>query len=198
MTGAIVTIPVWILLVDILINRRQSIIWYFLDFFRHLLVFGGTAFAVQFLWKTDWRLGAIAVIPIFVLLLNLFGFITIHLYNYTPEVRAGRKKYSDEDEGDLWEHSFPGYKEEQAAFDRDLTSLLDNEVIIDSLRHFGYDADFLTNIMERLRAIGNAKAVKTLLRDPSKVNRVLETFSREDWTDMSKIISVSNYLEYGL
>ena len=52
--------------------------------------------------------------------------------------------------------------------------------------------------MQGLRATGNAKAVKNLLRDPSKVDSVLETFLREDWTGMDKIISVSNYLEYGV
>ena len=114
------------------------------------------------------------------------------------QMNASHDKSSDEDEGDFWEQYFPGYKEEQTAFDRDLASVLGNQAINDSLRHFGYDKAFLKNLMERLRAMGNVKAVKTLLRDPSKVNRVLETFSREDWTDMSKIISVSNYLEYGV
>ena len=99
---------------------------------------------------------------------------------------------------DFWERYFPGYKKKQATFDRNLASLLENQAICDSLRQFGYDAAFLKNLMERLRALGNAKAVKTLLRDPSKVNRILETFSREDWTDMDKIISVSNYLEHGI
>jgi len=51
--------------------------------------------------------------------------------------------------------------------------------------------------MERLWAMGNTKSIKTLLRDTSKINRVMEAFSREDWTDMDRIIYVSNYLEYG-
>jgi len=99
---------------------------------------------------------------------------------------------------DFWERYFPGYKKKQSTFDQNLASLLGNQAISDSLHQFGYDVAFLKNLMERLRALGNAKAVKTLLRDPSKVNRILETFSREDWTDMDKIISVSNYLEHGV
>ena len=114
------------------------------------------------------------------------------------KVKWSQCKRIDIDGPDFWDRYFLGYKKKQAMFDRDLTSLLGNQVISDSLRQFGYDAAFLKNLMERLRALGNAKAVKTLLRDPSKVNRVLETFSREDWTDMDKIISVSNYLERGV
>jgi len=114
------------------------------------------------------------------------------------KVKWSQCKRIDIDGPDFWDRYFLGYKKKQAMFDRDITSLLGNQVISDSLRQFGYDAAFLKNLMERLRALGNAKAVKTLLRDPSKVNRVLETFSREDWTDMDKIISVSNFLEHGI
>lgn len=98
---------------------------------------------------------------------------------------------------DLWEQYFPGYKEEQATFERDLESLLVNQNIIHSLHQFGYDAAFLKDLMVRLRGTGNTKALKNLLQEPYMVNKVLETFSREDWSDESKIISVSNYLEYG-
>lgn len=114
------------------------------------------------------------------------------------KVKWSQCKRIDIDGPDFWDRYFLGYKKKQATFDRNLTSLLGNQAISDSLRQFGYDAAFLKNLMERLRALGNAKAVKTLLRDPSKVNRILETFSREDWTDMDKIISVSNYLERGV
>ncbi len=113
-------------------------------------------------------------------------------------VKGSQCKRIDIDGPDIWDHYFPGHKKEQAMFDRDLTSLLGNQVISDSLQQFGYDAAFLKNLMERLRALGNAKAVKTLLREPSRVNRVLETFLREDWTDKDKIISVSNYLEHDI
>ena len=99
---------------------------------------------------------------------------------------------------DLWDRYFPGYKKEKAAFERNLASLLANEAIGESLRQYGYDAPFLKALMQRLRAVGNAKAVTVLLTDPSKLNTVLETFSREDWSDENKIISVSNYLEYGV
>ena len=69
--GVVVIIPMWILLADLVVFRRRSLTWYLLDFLRYILVFAGTAVIIQFLWKIDWRLGAIAAIPIFVLLLNL-------------------------------------------------------------------------------------------------------------------------------
>ena len=93
--GVVVSYPVSILLIDLLLERKKSFTWYLNDFLRHILVFGGTVVAVQFLWKINWLLGATSAIPIFILLLNLFGFLTLPLYYFTPETRADHKEYND-------------------------------------------------------------------------------------------------------
>ncbi len=93
--GVVISYPVSILLGDVLIEREKSFSWYFCDFIRYILVFGGTVLAVRFLWKIDWRLGAIAAIPIFILLVFLFGLLTAPVYYFTSESWAARKKYDE-------------------------------------------------------------------------------------------------------
>ena len=89
--GAVVAVPVWILLVDVFINRRKSITWYLLDFLCSILTFGGTAVIAWYLWKIDWRIGAISILPVFILLLNIIDFLTLRIYDITPEASAARK-----------------------------------------------------------------------------------------------------------
>ena len=91
--GIIIATPVWILLVCVFINGRKSLMWYILDFLRHILIFAGTAVVAWYLWKIDWRIGAISILPVFILLLNIIGFLTLPIYDITPEVRTGRKMF---------------------------------------------------------------------------------------------------------
>jgi hypothetical protein len=90
--GIVVAVPVWILLVDLFINRKKSITWYLLDFLRFILTFGGTAVIAWYLWKIDWRIAVISILPVFLLLLNIIGFLTLPVYYYVPpEARIARK-----------------------------------------------------------------------------------------------------------
>jgi len=93
LAALVAAVPVWILLTDLFVNRRKSVIWYFLDFVRHIIVFAGTGMSVWFIWKIHWILCVVTAVPIFVLLLNLVGFLTLPLYwsDLTPEGRAARK-----------------------------------------------------------------------------------------------------------
>jgi len=78
--GAVVAVPVWILLVDVFINKRKSVTWYLLDFIRFLVTFGGTAVIAWYLSRIDWRIGVISVLPVFILLLNTIGFLTLYVF----------------------------------------------------------------------------------------------------------------------
>lgn len=89
--GVVVVVPVWILLVDVIVNRKKSITWYLLDFLRFIMTFGGTAVIAWYLWKIDWRIGVIFILPGFILLLNIIGFLTLRVYDITPEASAARK-----------------------------------------------------------------------------------------------------------
>jgi hypothetical protein len=96
--GIVVAVPVWILLVCVFMNRRKSITWYLLDFLRHILTFAGTAVVAWYLWKINWIIGAISIFPVFILLLNIIGFLTLRIYDITPESRAARKAFKDLDQ----------------------------------------------------------------------------------------------------
>ena len=56
--------------------------------------------------------------------------------------------------------------------------------------------DFLRDLMERFYATGNHKAL-TKISSMSNLHSVLEIYSSNDWTDESKFIEASNFLEYG-
>lgn len=96
--GAVVAVPVWILIGDIFIERRKSITWYLFDFLRYTLTLGGTAFIASYLWKINWIIGAISILPVFILLLNIIGFLTIPIYLITPESSAARKAFKELDQ----------------------------------------------------------------------------------------------------
>lgn len=96
--GAVVAVPIWILLVDVIINKQKSIIWYLFDFLRYTLTLGGTAFIASYLWKINWIIGAISILPVFILLLNIIGFLTIPIYFITPESSAARKAFKELDQ----------------------------------------------------------------------------------------------------
>lgn len=90
LAGVIGAVPIWILLTDLLVNKRDSLLWYLADFVRHLIIFGASALSIWLLWRIDWRLGAIAGLPLFVLWLNLIGFLMSPVYGLTREAERER------------------------------------------------------------------------------------------------------------
>ena len=72
-----------------------------LDVFRILLVLGATCFAVLLIWRWSWIVALIAAIPVFVIMLNLLGFLTLPLYSFTPENRLRAKIFKALQDGDL-------------------------------------------------------------------------------------------------
>ena len=65
----------------------------FLDILRNVLIVAATGFVVFLIWKWNWIVALIAAIPVYVVLLNLFGFLTLPLYALTPENRLMGKAY---------------------------------------------------------------------------------------------------------
>jgi hypothetical protein len=90
MAAVVVAVYLWILLADVCVTGQRSVTWYLLDFFHHLLSFVGTAIIVSYLWTIDWRIGTIAVLPVFILLLAVTGFLILHVYAMTPDGRAAK------------------------------------------------------------------------------------------------------------
>ena len=68
---------------------RKSEITLFWDFIRHLLIIIGTFTVLYFLWtRVHWLLAIILILPVYIVVLNFFGFLTLPLYFFTPERRA--------------------------------------------------------------------------------------------------------------
>lgn len=62
-----------------------------LDIVRHLLILAGTCYVVFLIWQHSLLIAVIAAIPIYIILLNLIGFLTLPLYGLTPESRLAAK-----------------------------------------------------------------------------------------------------------
>ena len=74
---------------------KNSLTKTYLDAFRNLLVIAATGLCVYLLWKWNWIVAVILAIPAYILMLNVFGFLTLPLYLLTPESRFGRKLLKD-------------------------------------------------------------------------------------------------------
>ncbi len=88
--AVVIAVYLWILLTDVCVTGQQPFTWYLLDFLHHLLSFTGTAIITRYLWRFDWRIGTMAVVPIFILLLAITGFVILHLYPLTPAGRVAQ------------------------------------------------------------------------------------------------------------
>jgi hypothetical protein len=62
-----------------------------LDIVRHLLALGTAGGVVFFIWRWNWIVALLTAFPIYIVILNLVGFLTLRLYDLTPENRLGRK-----------------------------------------------------------------------------------------------------------
>ncbi len=72
-----------------------------LDIVRHLIVLGVTGGVVFFIWRWNWIVGLLAAIPLYIVILNLVGFLTLPLYGVTPETRLGVKMMKAFEAGDF-------------------------------------------------------------------------------------------------
>ncbi len=77
---------------------KSSITKTILDILRNLLIVVVTLYVTNVLWQMNWLYGIIGLIPIYIVFLNIFGFITLPLYFLTPEskqVRSSNKLFSE-------------------------------------------------------------------------------------------------------
>lgn len=73
----------------------------FLDISRNLLILGATGYTVFLIWKWFWIVALIAAIPVYIIMLNLFGFLTLPLYAITPENILKAKAFKALENGDM-------------------------------------------------------------------------------------------------
>ena len=72
-------------------NQIKSSFTKILDFTRNVLIILTTLYLLIFLWKLSWIYAVIGAIPIYIILLNIFGFLTLPLYFLTPEHKELKK-----------------------------------------------------------------------------------------------------------
>jgi hypothetical protein len=73
----------------------------FLDILRNMLILIATGYAVFLTWNWNWIIALIAAIPIYIVMLNLFGFLMLPLYAFTPENRLKAKALEAFENGDF-------------------------------------------------------------------------------------------------
>ena len=72
-----------------------------LDICRNLLILVATGYTVSLIWNWSWIFALLAVIPVYIIMLNIIGFLTIPLYAITPENRRMAKVWKDFQSGDV-------------------------------------------------------------------------------------------------
>jgi hypothetical protein len=82
-------------------EHEKSGVTILLDIIRHLLILAATGYLVFLTWRWNWIVGLIAVIPIYVVMLNLVGFATLPLYMLTPENKLKAKAFKAFQNGDF-------------------------------------------------------------------------------------------------
>ena len=62
-----------------------------LDLLRYALILAATAYATLWLWSWNGVVAMIAIVPVYIVALNIFGFLTLPLYLLTPETKRARE-----------------------------------------------------------------------------------------------------------
>ena len=82
-------------------EHEKSGITIFLDILRNLLILIATGYVVFLIWKWNWIIALIVTIPVYIVMLNLFGFLTLPLYVFTPENKLKAKALKAFENGDF-------------------------------------------------------------------------------------------------
>ena len=62
---------------------------------RNLLTMCSTVYGAFLIGQWHWIAAILAVIPVYFIVLNLFGFLMLPLYAFTPEVRRAKEMERD-------------------------------------------------------------------------------------------------------
>src|SRR5690349_20766100 len=74
-------------------EHQKSVVTIFLDIIRNVLILIATGFLVFMIWKWHWVAAVLAAIPIYLIMMNLIGILTLPLYMLTPENRLMSKAH---------------------------------------------------------------------------------------------------------
>jgi hypothetical protein len=72
-------------------EHEKSGVTILLDVIRNALILIAAGFLVFLIWKWHWIAAMLAAIPVYIVMMNLVGFLTLPLYMLTPENRLKAK-----------------------------------------------------------------------------------------------------------
>jgi len=75
-------------------SHNKSLVTIIFDVIRNILILIATIYVLSLLWQWHWLSAVVGAIPIYVLIMNIIGFLTLPVYLLTPENRL-LKKTSD-------------------------------------------------------------------------------------------------------
>lgn len=82
-------------------EHQKSGVTIILDVVRNLLILGATGYVMVLVWRYNWIIALLGLLPAYVVFLNVFGFLTLPLYRFTPENRLKAKMHQAMASGDL-------------------------------------------------------------------------------------------------
>jgi hypothetical protein len=72
-------------------EHEKSGMTFLLDVIRNVLILIATGFLVFLIWEWHWIAAVLAAIPVYIMMMNLVGFLTLPLYMLTHENRLKAK-----------------------------------------------------------------------------------------------------------
>ena len=115
-------------------KSATTVLW---DTIRWLLICFGTGVVLYYIGKYSLALAVIAAIPVFVVMLNLIGFLTLPLYFLTPETKAVQNIARSLKKGDM-----ESFGEQVRAFERDFNVKVPDDSLSD-IQHQYQDVEEL-------------------------------------------------------
>ena len=82
-------------------THNKSSFTKFLDFFRNIVILILTGYVLYLLFGWHWLASIIGAIPIYIIIMNIIGFLTLPLYLLTPEKKLLRKTSDAMNSGDF-------------------------------------------------------------------------------------------------
>ncbi len=90
-----------------------TVLW---DTVRYVLIFSCTGVLLYYIGRYSIIFAIVAAVPIFIIMLNLIGFLTLPLYFFTPEGKASRDIFRSLDKGDM-----ASFREQVKTFEKDFS-----------------------------------------------------------------------------
>lgn len=76
-------------------SQGKSIYTVCLDLIRNILILIVAGYLIYLLWDWHWFAAIIGAIPVYIIVMNIIGFLTLPLYALSPENRRIKEKFDE-------------------------------------------------------------------------------------------------------